>query len=416
MSENENIQGRDMAIVFFGELGTKGKNIFDFIRLLGRNIKDKLSGFPQLTYEVHKDHIYIGLNGVAYEDIVQGLAEVPGIHAYAKVKAVDKTLEGISAEAVRLGRETQAHTFKVVCKRADKNFPIHSDEICREVGAAVLQNCPNLKVDVHNPELEIHVYIRKEGAFVYGPKDPGMGGYPLGIAGKALQLLSGGIDSPVSAYLMMKRGCKVDCIHFAAPPYTSDKVLDKLDDLLTVLNKYQHKIKLYVVPFTKVQEKIYDVAGTSYAITIMRRMMLRIAQNIGKRNKDLVLSSGESIGQVASQTLRSMNTIDSVLKTTLIRPLACYDKTEIIDIAKKIGTYDISIRPYEDCCTIFEVKDPSTAPRIDKCEAIEAKFDFKPLLDEAIKNTKAIWISRDEERPEGISGLLNQMQDKQAKE
>ena len=406
MSDIVKPSGEDMAIVFFGELSTKGKNIFDFIRLLGRNIKDKLSDYPQLKYEVHKDHIYIRLNGVDYSVVAKALAKVPGIQAYARVKNVVKDLEAIKDEAVALARSSSAQSFKVITRRVDKTFPYHSDEICRWVGGAVLQACPDKHVDVHHPELELHIYIRPEGAYVYGPKTLGLGGYPLGIAGKALQLLSGGIDSPVAAYLMMKRGCRLECIHFAAPPYTSEKVIGKIADLLEKLTDYQPAIKLYVIPFTKLQEAIYDAAGTSYAITIMRRMMLRIAEKIAHAHNDLVISTGESIGQVASQTLKSMICIDRAIHTTVIRPLAIFDKTQIIDIAQRIDTFDISIRPYEDCCTIFEVKDPVTAPRIERAEEIEASFDYKTLVDQCVRDARVVWVRKGEKLPADFASNL----------
>lgn len=390
-------KAQDMVIVFFGELTTKGKNIFDFIRLLGRNIREKLKEYPSLKYEIHKDHIYILLNGVPYESVVEKLKLVSGIHSYAKVKALDKNMDDINREAIALAKVSNAKTFKVVCKRADKNFPLHSDDVNRQVGGAILKAIPTIKVDVHQPELQIHIYIRTEGAYIYGPKTMGMGGYPLGIAGKVLHLLSGGIDSPVAAYLMMKRGCRIECIHFAAPPYTSDQVLFKIKDLLKQLNEFQPSIKLIIIPFTKLQEAIYDASGTSYAITVMRRMMLRIAEQIAKHNNDIVISTGESIGQVASQTLKSMSCIDKAINTSILRPLATYDKTQIIALAQQINTFDISIRPYEDCCTIFDVKDPVTAPHLDKVLAIEASFDYKPLVEECVKNAKVFWVSKDKD-------------------
>lgn len=390
----KDFKSEDMIIVFFGELSTKGKNIFDFIRLLGKNIKEKLKEFSSLAYEIRKDHIYIKLNGVSYETIEEKLMNISGIHSYARVKAIDKDIESIKKEAIKLVKDSNIKSFKVVCKRADKNYPIHSDDVNKMVGGAILENVEGTYVDVHKPELFVHIYIREDNAYIYGPKTMGMGGYPLGIAGKALHLLSGGIDSPVAAYLMMKRGCKIECIHFAAPPYTSNQVLYKIKDILNELNVFQPSIKLIIVPFTKLQEQIYEYAGTSYAITIMRRMMLRISERIAKHNNDLVISSGESIGQVASQTLKSMVTIDKAINSTIIRPLATYDKTEIISIAQKINTFDISIRPYEDCCTIFKVKDPVTAPHLDKVLEIESKFDYQSLVEECVNNAKSYWINK----------------------
>lgn len=383
----------DMVIVFYGELGTKGKNIMNFIRLLGQNVKLALRDYPSLTYEVRKDHIYILLNGVPFEEVSEKLKKVPGIGSFALARNVEKDLDSIGAEASSLYKRSGKKTFKVETKRADKDFPIHSDEVSRKIGGYVLKNNPGAKVDVHHPELLIEIYIRLEGAYVYGVKEKGMGGYPLGIAGKSLCLLSGGIDSPVATYLMMKRGVKVECIHFAAPPYTSQAVIEKIHDLLKVLNDYQPDIKLYVVPFTDLERKIYEVAGPSYCVTIMRRMMVRIAEGVAYKHNDLCLAGGESIGQVASQTLYSLKVIGEVGTLPFIRPLATYDKTEIIDLAKQIGTYDISIRPYEDCCTIFTLKDPVTHPNIDTVHKIEDAFDWKTMVQDCIKNTTAEHIS-----------------------
>ncbi len=387
----------DMIIVFFGELSTKGKNIMNFIRLLGKNIRYALRDFKALTFEVRKDHIYILLNGEDYEEIKKKLVKVPGILSFSLAKAIDKDVEKIKEESLKLYQNSGKVTFKVDTKRVDKTFPLHSDELNREVGGYILKNIPTSKVDVHHPELLIHIAIREEQCYVYGIKDKAMGGYPLGIAGKSMLLISGGIDSPVAAYLMMKRGVKLECVHFAAPPYTSAKVIDKIHDLLHVLNDYQPDIKLYIVPFTDLEKKIYEVAGPSYCVTIMRRMMLRIAEGLAYRHNDLVLSGGESIGQVASQTLPSMKVIEECGTLPFIRPLATYDKTEIIDIGKKIGTYDISIRPYEDCCTIFEIKDPVTAPHIDKVREIEAAFDYQTMVKDCINNVTSEHVTLDKE-------------------
>lgn len=389
----------DMIIVFFGELGTKGKNIMDFIRLLGKNTKYALRDFKSLEFEIKKDHIYIHLNDEDFEEVSKKLKKVAGIGSFALAKAVNKDMESIFMEASELYKKSNKHTFKVNTKRADKEFPIHSDEVSRKVGGYILKHNPQAKVDVHHPEILVEVYIRPEAAYVYGIKIKGLGGYPLGIAGKSLCLLSGGIDSPVAAYLMMKRGVKLECIHFAAPPYTSQAVIDKIHDLLHVLNDYQPDIKLYIVPFTNLERKIYEVAGPSYCVTIMRRMMLRIADGVAWKHNDLVLSGGESIGQVASQTLYSMQVIEEVGQHPFIRPLATYDKMDIIDIAKDIGTYDISIRPYEDCCTIFTLKDPVTHPNLDKVHEIEDSFDWKSMVHDCIHNCQVehISVSQEEE-------------------
>ena len=388
---------KDMVIIFFGELSTKGKNIFDFIKKLGVNIKAKLKKFDKLQYEIKKDHIYIILNGTPYEDVAKGLKQVPGILNFSLAMGIEKDLDEFKKYSLELAKSSNAKTFKVAVKRADKTFPYHSDEICREVGDYVLDNIPSIKVDVHSPDLLIHIMIRQELAYVYGPKEKGLGGYPVGIAGKTLQLLSGGIDSPVATFMMMRRGAKVECIHFAAPPYTSEKVIEKIKDLLHVLTDYQPSIKLMIVPFTHLQEEIYKAAGTSYAITIMRRMMLRIATKVAWNNNDIVLSTGESFGQVASQTLKSFVAIDPVTPMPIIRPLVAIDKIDIIDIAQKINTFDISVRPYEDCCTIFDVKNPTTCLHPDKIEEIEKSFDWKPMVEECARNVQKIYITDDDE-------------------
>lgn len=378
---------KDMIIIFFGELSTKGKNIMDFIRLLGKNIKVALADFKTLEYEIARDHIYIVLNGEKYDDVKKKLVKVPGIGSFSLAKAVESNLDAIGEEATRLYTSSNKLTFKIETKRADKDFPMHSDEVSRAIGGYVLKHTNGAKVDVHHPEILINIMIRKDASYLYAIKERGMGGYPLGIAGKSLLLISGGIDSPVAAYMMMKRGVKLECIHFAAPPYTSEAVIEKIHDLLHVLNDYQPDIKLYVVPFTALERKIYEIAGPSYCVTIMRRMMLRIAEGIAYDHNDLVVSGGESIGQVASQTLYSMKVIEEVGTLPFIRPLATYDKRDIIDISKDIGTYDISIRPYEDCCTIFTLKDPVTHPNIDTVHKIEDSFDWKSMVRDCIKNT-----------------------------
>ena len=387
----------DMIIIFFGELSTKGKNIMNFIRLLGNNIKYALRDFKNLTYEIRKDHIIILLNGEDFSEVKKPLKKVSGIGSFALAKNVDKNMDAISEEAKEVYLLSKKTTFKVETRRADKDFPIHSDDVSRKVGSYILRSVETAKVDVHNPEVMIHIMIRLEGAYVYAIKEKGMGGYPLGIAGKSLCLLSGGIDSPVAAYLMMKRGVKLECIHFAAPPYTSQAVIDKIHDLLHVLNEYQPDIKLYVVPFTELERKIYEVAGPSYCVTVMRRMMMRIAERIANKHNDLILSSGESIGQVASQTLPSMKVIEECCHLPMVRPLACTDKSEIIQIAKDIGTYDISIRPFEDCCTIFTLKDPVTHPSLAVVNKIESEFDWQTMVSDCVKNTTAEHVTLEEE-------------------
>lgn len=379
-------------MVRFGELNTKGKNKKDFILLLAKNIKNSLKDYQYLEYDVLYDHIYIKLNGHNYEEILDTLKDISGIKKISLVYKCEKNLDEINDICLQLIDQTKDKTFKLNCKRADKSFPLHSDEIIRKIATNILKTY-HLKVDVHHPDKNIFIEVRNEACYVFEKTFEGAGGYPLGSGGKALLMLSGGIDSPVAMYLMMKRGIKIDCIHFASPPYTQVGVIYKLYDLLHVLNKYQDKINLIIVPFTKIQDAIYNFCPESYAITIMRRMMYRISEQISKQRKCLAIVNGESIGQVASQTLVSMQTINEVINTLVIRPLAVFDKTDIISIAQKIKTYDISIRPFEDCCTIFTPKSPKTAPKSEDVSYYESKFDWKSLIDDAIKNIEVKLIT-----------------------
>lgn len=391
----------DHIMVRFGELNTKGKNKKDFIRTLAVNINAALKDWPNLSIETRYDHIYVGLNDVPYQEVMERLQDVSGIHALSLVYKCAKDVDVIKESALALIKEEEGKTFKVKTKRGDKTFPLISDEITRIVAGHILRNVKELKVDVHNPDILLSIEVRNEAAYIFTKTVLGAGGYPLGVGGKTMHMLSGGIDSPVAAYLMMKRGVAIECIHFASPPYTQQGVIYKLEDLLKVLNKYQPRIRLHIIPFTKIQEAIYDNAPESYCITIMRRMMFRLADALAKKRNCPVISSGESIGQVASQTLQSMHVINEVTNTPIIRPLATTDKVEIIKLSKKIGTYDISIRPYEDCCTIFTPKAPKTAPHLDEAEAFEKKFDYESLIKEALANVE-IKIITSEERIEDL--------------
>ena len=278
-------------------------------------------------------------------------------------------------------------TFKIATRRIDKSFPYISDEINRAIASKILKNT-SLSVDVHQPDILLSIEIRNDGIYFFTTTIKALGGMPSRSAGRVLMMLSGGIDSPVATYLLMKRGIEVTCIHFASPPYTNSGVIIKLEDLLKKLNIYQSKINLYIVPFTKIQEKIYEISFEGYPITIMRRMMYRLANKLANKLHILALANGESIGQVASQTIESLNVINEVTNLPVLRPLCTYDKLDIIDLSKKIDCYDISIRPYEDCCTIFAPVKPKTKPKLKECEIIESKFDFEPLLDEAIANVE----------------------------
>lgn len=381
------------VMIRFGELNTKGKNKIMFINTLLRNIKHALKEFKNLEISKTHDRIYIDLNGEDHNKIHEKLQMVSGIQNYSFVNRVEKDMDKIIDACEELIKDKEKFTFKVKTKRADKNFNVHSDDMNRLVATRILKNYEH-KVDIHNPDVSIYIEVRLEGAFVYLDIIKGLGGFPLGVIGKSMLLMSGGIDSPVAAYLMMKRGIKIEAVHFASPPYTSDGAIKKVKDLLKVLAGIQEEIKLVIIPFTKIQEKIYEGKDESYNITIMRRMMYRIAEREAIMNNCLALCSGESIGQVASQTLESMATINEVVKLPMIRPLAIFDKLDIIDIAKKIGTYDISIRPFIDCCTIFTPKNPTTKPSIKRAETLEKEFDYESLIEEAISNAEVVWINQ----------------------
>lgn len=374
----------DYVMVRFGELSTKGKNKKDFIHTLFLNIKHALKDYD-VKVESRFDHIYVYLNGNEYEPIIERLQDVSGIQGLSLVARIENDIEKIKESSLELIKLEEGKTFKVKVKRSNKKFPLHSEEITRLVAPVILKNT-NLKVDVHNPDILLNIEVRDEGTYIFVKTFPGAGGYPLGVAGKSMHMLSGGIDSPVAAYLMMKRGVTIECIHFASPPYTQEAVIYKLIDLLTKLNRYQPRIRLHIVPFTKIQEAIYDNAPESYCITLMRRMMYRLASKLARRRNCPVISTGESVGQVASQTLQSMATINEVTSTPVIRPCATMDKLEIIKLSKKIDTYDISIRPYEDCCTIFTPKAPKTAPKLEEAKEYEEKFDYESLINEALNN------------------------------
>lgn len=374
-------------IVRFGELTTKGKNKVDFINKLSSKIRNEFAkNSLEATIINRYDHIYIYPSKKSDYKIVEILEKIPGMYSFSlALKVEDAEIENILNISLEEVKKEEGKTFKVYTRRIDKSYPYISDDINRQVAKKILSNTP-LKVDVHHPDILLSIEIRDDGAYFFTKTIKAMGGLPVGSTGRALMMLSGGIDSPVAAYLLMKRGVEVSCIHFASPPYTNIGVINKLEDLLSELNIYQNKIKLYIIRFTKIQEKIYEISPEGYPITIMRRMMYRLSSMLADKLHISALANGESIGQVASQTLESLATINEVTNKVILRPLAVTDKLEIIKISKEINTYDISIRPFTDCCTIFAPKNPKTKPRLDECEKIEAKFDFTPLLEEAIIN------------------------------
>ena len=381
----------NVVIVRFGEMSTKGKNKRDFVFRLAHSIRLNLMDYED-DYEmvIRHDHIYLNIKN-KIDNLVDILKEISGMYSFSLALKIDADLENIKEEALNIFKESEGKTFKIHARRIDKSYPFLSDEINRTIAGVILKNTDKT-VDVHNPDITLDIEIRDDGAYLFTTTIKGMGGYPSGSTGKCLMMLSGGIDSPVASYLLIRRGIEITCIHFAAPPYTNSGVIDKLEDLLHTLNKYQPKIRLFIVPFTKIQEKIYEISTEGYPITIMRRMMYRIASSLATRLRIPCLATGESVGQVASQTLDSLNVINEVTNMAVLRPLCTYDKVDIIKISEKIGTYEISIRPFEDCCTIFAPVKPKTSPHLDECKHIESKFDFEPLIEEALNNLDVRYI------------------------
>ncbi len=375
----------NVIIIRFGEMNTKGKNKKDFINTLARSIKEALADFKDLIdYSVRHDHIYLFLKEDNL-DVIDKLKQVSGLYSFSLAKRIDPDFDNILDESLKIIQKETGKTFKIYTHRIDKSYPYISDEINRAVAKVILKNT-SLTVDVHYPDILLSIEIRSDGAYLFTQTIKGLGGFPKGTLGRGLMMLSGGIDSPVASYLLMKRGIELSFIHYASPPYTNSGVIFKLEDILNELKKYQSKLVMYIVPFTKIQEKIYEVSYEGYQVTIMRRMMYRIASKVACMKHYDIIANGESLGQVASQTLESLRVINEVTNMPIIRPLAIFDKTKIIEISKEINTYDISIRPFEDCCTIFPIKKPKTAPHLDICEEIEKKADFDTLIDECIKN------------------------------
>lgn len=382
----------DHIVVRYGELSTKGKNRKDFIRALTHNIKRRLQAYGKLEYKSLHDGLFIKLNGEDYNLIKEDLKQVFGYSYFSGAIIVDRDIKTIQETALKIANKKEYKTFKVNTKRSDKTYPLRSDDINRKVAGNILANT-TIKVDVHNPELMIYIVIQHDKALIMDEKVKGIGGYPTGVNGRAMLMMSGGIDSPVAGYMTMKRGLRIECIHFASQPYTSKQALDKVLNLARILSVYQGDILVHVIPFTDLQLAIYKNADESYAITIMRRMMYRIADRLCKERKIKLITNGESVGQVASQTPESISVIAKVSDTLIMRPLCMMDKIESIEMAKKIGTYETSILPYEDCCTIFDPKNPVTKPKEKECLFFESKFDYETLIDECIKGDEIIKVS-----------------------
>ncbi|HWO75470.1 MAG TPA: tRNA uracil 4-sulfurtransferase ThiI [Bacillus sp. (in: firmicutes)] len=399
----------DRILIRYGELSTKGRNRKAFISQLKHNIGWAFQDFEGIKIEANRDRAHILLNGTNEKAVIQRLKGIFGIQSFSPVLKVAKNVEAIQNGVLELLREhsNPNETFKITTKRADKEFPHDTNEMNHLLGGHILKSGIGLKVDVHKPDHNVLVEIRKEAVYISVSVIPGAGGLPVGSSGKAMLMLSGGIDSPVAGYLSMKRGVEVEAVHFHSPPYTSERAKQKVMDLAKVLSTVSGKIKVHIVPFTKIQETIQAQVPENVTMTSTRRFMLKITDQIREKSKGLAIITGESLGQVASQTLESMYAINSVTSTPVLRPLLAMDKTEIMNIARDIGTYDISNRPYEDCCTIFTPSMPKTKPKKEKVEHYESYVDFTDLIEEAIQNTETFIITpEDKSADEEVNSLF----------
>lgn len=381
-----------LILIKYGELTTKKNNRKSFINLLEKNVLKILKNY-EIKINSNLVRMFITCKEKDINEITSKLKKVFGIHSIVVCYKTNNNIEDIKNQLLLILKEKTFKTFKIETKRANKTFPISSMDFSALIGGFVLKNF-DTSVDVHNPELTIKIEIRDE-TYISTNEIKGNGGYPVGIQGKGLLMLSGGIDSPTAGYLALKRGVDLECLYFESPPHTSVEAKSKVITLAKKLNEYSGNIKLHILPFTKLQEEIYKNVDDSYMITILRRMMYRIASKLVLKNNLKVIINGESIGQVASQTLTSMIAINEVTNLPIIRPVATLDKLEIIEIAKKIDTYETSILPYEDCCTIFLPKHPVINPDINKCHLYEEKIDYEKLIDECIDNIETIELNKD---------------------
>lgn len=392
---------KEIILIKNGELALKGLNRMTFEDILIKNIRRKIGKLGDFSVRKAQSTIYIEPR---YEDFPFGEAleemkQVFGIAAFSRALTVEKDMDAIlnAAPDYLAERLKNAKTFKVESKRADKRFPLTSPEISRELGGKLLSRFPHLKVDVHNPEVLVMVEIRDYGAYIHGEQLKGAGGMPVGSGGRAAVLISGGIDSPVAAYMMAKRGLELNAIHFASPPYTSPRAELKVMQLLKKVANYSNAIRVGVVPFTEIQELIGKHCPEEYFTLIMRRFMMRISERLAKERNCGALITGESVGQVASQTLLALGVTDAVVNMPVLRPVIGMDKDEIIEISRKIDTFEISIEPYEDCCTVFTPKHPKTRPNIELVEQAESALDIEALVTAAVEGTEFKIIDSDTE-------------------
>ncbi|HEO1976914.1 TPA: tRNA 4-thiouridine(8) synthase ThiI [Streptococcus agalactiae] len=373
-------------MIRYGELSTKKKNRMRFINKLKNNMEHVLSIYPDVSVKTDRDRGYVYLNGTDYHEVAESLKEIFGIQAFSPSFKVEKNVDTLvkAVQEIMTSVYKDGMTFKITAKRSDHSFELDSRALNHTLGDAVFSVLPNIKAQMKQPDINLKVEIRDEAAYISYENIRGAGGLPVGTSGKGMLMLSGGIDSPVAGYLALKRGVDIEAVHFASPPYTSPGALKKAHDLTRKLTKFGGNIQFIEVPFTEIQEEIKEKAPEAYLMTLTRRFMMRITDRIRENRNGLVIINGESLGQVASQTLESMQAINAVTATPIIRPVVTMDKLEIIDIAQKIDTFDISIQPFEDCCTIFAPDRPKTNPKIKNTEQYEKRMDVEGLVERAV--------------------------------
>lgn len=373
-------------MIRYGELSTKKKNRMRFINKLKNNMEHVLSIYPDVSVKTDRDRGHVYLNGTDYHEVAESLKEIFGIQAFSPSFKVEKNVDTLvkAVQEIMTSVYKDGMTFKITAKRSDHSFELDSRALNHTLGDAVFSVLPNIKAQMKQPDINLKVEIRDEAAYISYENNRGAGGLPVGTSGKGMLMLSGGIDSPVAGYLALKRGVDIEAVHFASPPYTSPGALKKAHDLTRKLTKFGGNIQFIEVPFTEIQEEIKEKAPEAYLMTLTRRFMMRITDRIRENRNGLVIINGESLGQVASQTLESMQAINAVTATPIIRPVVTMDKLEIIDIAQKIDTFDISIQPFEDCCTIFAPDRPKTNPKIKNTEQYEKRMDVEGLVERAV--------------------------------
>ena len=387
---------KEVILAKFGEIVLKGLNKKSFENMLIKDIKQRLATVGKYKLKSAQSTLMIEpTEDSDLDEAVSIIEKTFGIATFSRACLTDKSIEEIKSatEEYLYSQLSKCSTFKVESKRSDKKFPLKSPQISEIIGGHILEKFKNLKVDVHNPDIVVTVEIRDFGAYIRGNSEKGAGGIPVGSGGKAAIMISGGIDSPVAAWLMAKRGVSLTAIHFASPPYTSERAEQKVVDLLQKVSEYSGKIKMFTVPFTEIQEKIKGECPEELFTIIMRRLMMRISQIIAEQENCEAIITGESLGQVASQTMQAINCTNTVVSLPVFRPLIGMDKDEIVKIARKIDTFELSIQPYEDCCTVFVPKHPRTKPKLKFVESAEEKIDWDELIDTAVKNCKIINVS-----------------------